>query len=119
MLPSNTYGGAVRPLAHARGSEIPSSRLPASYWLLLVFLLLLYANTPFVLPAAEVVRPAKVVAALAPLAFICETVFGKRELRFAWPEGGLLIGFLAAAALSCLTALWPGYAADGVADLAK
>ena len=49
---------------------------------------------------------------------ICDTgtLFGKRELRFAWPEGGLLIGFLAAAALSCLTALWPGYAADGVAD---
>lgn len=118
MLPSNTYGG-TRPLVYARGSEATSSAMTASYWLLLVFLLLLYANTPFVLPAAEVIRPAKMVAALALVALIAETVFGKRALRFAWPEGGLLIAFLAAAALSCLTALWPGYAADGVADLAK
>jgi O-antigen ligase len=92
---------------------------PASYLLLLVFLFLLYANTPFLLPAAEILRPAKLVAGLALLALIGEAMFGKRELRFAWPEGGLMIAFLAAAALSCLTALWPGYAAQGVADLAK
>ena len=71
------------------------------------------------LPAAEVLRPAKVVAGLALLALISETIFGNRKLVFAWPEGGLLIAFLAAAALSCVTALWPGYAADGVEDLAK
>jgi len=99
--------------AHVRAA------MPASYWLLLVFLLLLYANTPFVLPAAEIVRPAKLVAALGLLALMGETLFGRRHLRFAWPEGGLLIAFLAGAALSCLSALWPGYAADGVADLAK
>jgi putative inorganic carbon (hco3(-)) transporter len=33
--------------------------------------------------------------------------------------GRLLVAFVGAAAISCLTALWPGYAADGVADLAK
>jgi O-antigen ligase len=92
---------------------------PASYLLLLAFLFLLYANTPFLVPAAEILRPAKVVAGLALLALICETMFGQRELHFAWPEGGLLIAFLGAAALSCLTALWPGYAAEGVGDLAK
>jgi len=96
-----------------------ATAMPASYWLLLAFLFLVYANTPFLLPAAEVLRPAKVVAGLAILALIGETMFGKRELRFAWPEGGLLIAFLAAAALSCLTALWPGYAAQNVEDLAK
>src|SRR5580700_5965045 len=93
--------------------------MPASYWLLLIFLLLVYANTPFVLPAAEIVRPAKLVAGLALLTLIGETVFGQRQLRLAWPEGALLIGFVAAAALSCLTALWPRYAAEGVEDLAK
>jgi O-antigen ligase len=91
----------------------------ASYLLLLAFLFLVYANTPFLLPAAEVLRPAKVVAGLALLALIGETMTGRRKLRFAWPEGALLIAFLAAAALSCLTALWPGYAAQGVGDLAK
>jgi hypothetical protein len=93
--------------------------MPASYWLLLAFLLLIYANTPFIFPAAEVIRPAKLVAALVIVSLIGETVFGGSKLRFAWPEGGLLIAFLTAAGLSCLTALWPGYAADGVADLAK
>jgi O-antigen ligase len=87
--------------------------------LLLVFLFLLYANTPFLLPAAEVLRPAKVVAGLALLALVGETIFGRRELHFSWAEDGLLVAFLAAAAVSCLTALWPGYAVDGVADLAK
>jgi O-antigen ligase len=96
-----------------------ASALSASYWLLLVFLFLLYANTPFILPAAEVLRPAKVVAALALVALVGETLFGRKQLRLAWPEGGLLIAFVAAAALSCVTALWPGYAAEGVADLAK
>jgi O-antigen ligase len=97
----------------------PGLATPASYFLLLAFLFLLYANTPFLLPAAEILRPAKLVAGLALLALIGETMFGKRELHFAWPEGGLLIAFLGAAGLSCLTALWPGYAAEGVGDLAK
>jgi O-antigen ligase len=104
----------------ARGASLEAgTAVPASYLLLLAFLFLVYANTPFLLPAAEVLRPAKVVAGLALLALIGETMFGKRELRFAWPEGGLLIAFLAAAALSCLTALWPGYATQNVGDLAK
>jgi putative inorganic carbon (hco3(-)) transporter len=105
--------------APCRSSGEAAVRMPASYWLLLAFLLLVYANTPFVLPAAEILRPAKLVAALVLLTLIGETMFGQRKLLFAWPEGGLLIAFLAAAAFSCLTALWPGYAADGVADLAK
>jgi O-antigen ligase len=106
-------------LEEHRFSDPAATAMPASYWMLLAFLLLVYANTPFVLPAAEILRPAKLVAALVLLTLIGETMFGQRRLRFAWPEGGLLIAFLAAATLSCLTALWPGYAAEGVADLAK
>jgi len=105
--------------APRRSASQPGLATPASYLLLLAFLFLLYANTPFLLPAAEILRPAKLVAALALLALIGETMFGKRELHFAWPEGGLMIAFLGAAALSCLTALWPGYAVQGVGDLAK
>lgn len=104
--------------AHAAVSE-PAAPMRASYWLFLAFLLLVYANTPFLLPAAEVLRPAKVVALLALLSLIGETVMGHKQLEFAWPEGGLLIAFLGAAALSCLTALWPGYATENVGDLAK
>jgi O-antigen ligase len=46
-------------------------------------------------------------------------MFGKRTLGFAWPEGSLLLGFVTVAALSCLTALWPGYAAAALSDLVK
>lgn len=111
---------ASRSLLTARSLDVPAaSALSPSYWLLLVFLFLLYANTPFILPAAEILRPAKVVAALALMALIGETLFGQKRLRLAWPEGGLLIAFVGAAALSCVTALWPGYAAEAVADLGK
>lgn len=109
-----------RPRLRPRHLQAPAeTKLSASYWFLLAFLLLLYANTPFLVPAAEVLRPAKVVAGLALVALIGEAMFGNRTLRFAWPEGGLLVAFVAAAALSCLTALWPGYAVEGVSDLAK
>lgn len=103
------------------GAEVESTATAAhySYWLLLAFLGLLYANTPIVLPALEVLRPAAVVGGCALLALIGETVFAGRKLDLAWPEGAWLIAFLAGAALSCLTALWPGYAAHAVSDLAK
>jgi len=115
-------GGVDLPSRFApRGSagETAAAPMRAAYWLLLAFLFLLYANTPFLFPAAEVLRPAKAVAVLALLALIGGTVMGQKRLEFAWPEGGLLIAFLAAAALSCLTALWPGYATENTGDLAK
>jgi O-antigen ligase len=93
-------------------------RAPISYWLLLAFLVLLYANLPFVFPAAEVLRPAKVVAGAAILALVAETAMG-RKLYVGWPEGFLLLSFIGAAALSCVTALWPGYAAGFLSDLVK
>src|ERR1039458_1585440 len=92
---------------------------PASYWLLLMFLFLLYANLPFVLPVTEVLRPAKVVAGGALAALLAEALFGKRTLEFAWPERSLLLAFVAVAALSCLTALWPSYAVAALSDLVK
>src|ERR1017187_7361613 len=92
---------------------------PASYWLLLMFVFLLYANLPFVLPVTEVLRPAKIVAGGALAALLAEGMLGKRTLGFAWPEGSLLLGFVAVAALSCLTALWPRHAADALSDLVK
>ena len=91
---------------------------PISYWLLLVFLLLLYANLPFVLPATEAFRPAKVVAGAAIVALAMESIL-RQGFHLGWPEGPLLISFVGAAALSCVTALWPGYAADFLSDLIK
>jgi putative inorganic carbon (HCO3(-)) transporter len=102
----------------ARDPE-PITKTPLSYWLLIAFLVLLYANTPFILPAADIVHPAAVVGGGALLALLAETLFGGRSFVSAWPEGGILLAFLVGAALSCLTALWPGHAVDALSDLAK
>jgi len=102
-----------------RSAKGTGASAPASYWLLLIFLFLLYANLPFVLPVTEVLRPAKIVAGAALAALLAEAMFGKRTLGFAWPEGSLLAGFVAVAALSCLTALWPAYAVAALSDLVK
>src|SRR5438105_9599225 len=77
----------------AEGAVV-EARPPFSYWLLLAFLLLLYANLPFVLPATEAVRPAKVIGGAALLALLAESISGRRNLNFAWPEGMLLVAFL-------------------------
>jgi putative inorganic carbon (HCO3(-)) transporter len=92
---------------------------PASYWLLLAFLILLYANLPIVMPALDALHLAKVVAGAALVMLIAERAFTRKSLHLASPEGYLLLGFLGAAALSCLTALWPRLAAESVSDLVK
>ena len=82
-------------------------------------MLLLYANLPFVLPATDAVRPAKIVAVLCLAAMLGEILCGQRTFSFCLPEGGVLIVFLVAAAASCVTALWPNYAVEAVVDLVK
>lgn len=94
-----------------------AAKSPASYWLLLAFLFLLYANLPLVMPSLDALRPAKVVAGVALVALLAERAFARKSLDFAWPEGSLLLGFLGAAALSSLTALWPRMAAEAVSGL--
>jgi putative inorganic carbon (HCO3(-)) transporter len=96
-----------------------TTRTPASYWLLLAFLFLLYANLPIVMPALDALHLAKVVAGLALVMLLAERAFARESFEFAWPEGCLLLGFLGAAALSSVTALWPHLAADSVSDLLK
>lgn len=96
-----------------------TTRTPASYWLLLAFLFLLYANLPIVMPALDALHLAKVVGGLALVMLLAERAFARESFEFAWPEGCLLLGFLGAAALSSVTALWPHLAADSVSDLLK
>jgi O-antigen ligase len=116
----------IAPVRFFRASEVHVGERRAegngragSYWLLLVFVSLLYLNLPVFWPAVEMIHPAKIVAGLALITLLGETMFGRGAFEFGWPEGGLLIGFLGIAALSCTTALWPGYAVAAVSDLAK
>jgi O-antigen ligase len=112
------YAPAVCPIRF-RERSTAATGTPPSYWLLLVFLFLLYANLPFVLPVTEILRPAKVVAGAALVTLLAETLLGRRTLCFAWPEGSLLLFFVGVAAVSCLTALWPRQAAESLSDLVK
>ena len=96
-----------------------TSGLSLSYWMLLLFVLLLFLNLPLLVPALQVIRPAQLVAGATLATLLVETVFARKNLEFAWPEGGLLVAFLCAGALSCLTALWPRQAAEAVSDLVK
>jgi O-antigen ligase len=102
-----------------RFQEPRSARISIAYCLLLVFLTLLYSNLPLLMPALEVIRPAKLVAAGALVMLLAETVFARKSFEFAWPEGFLLLGFLGSAAISSLTALWVRQAVEALSDLTK
>jgi hypothetical protein len=80
---------------------------------------LLYANLPMMYPALDAVRPAKVIAGLGLAALVGEALTGRRRLVVPWPEGYLLLGFVIAAALSSIAALWPRLALESSLDLAK
>ncbi len=92
---------------------------PASYKLVLLFLVLLYSNLPLLVPALDVLRPAQLLAALALGTLLVERALSRTSLDPVWPDGLLLLAFLGAAALSCLTAIWLRLATEALADLAK
>jgi putative inorganic carbon (hco3(-)) transporter len=86
----------------------PSGFLP--FALLLVFLLLLFANLPLMFPALAALAPAQGVAVAALLLLFFERTVSRQPFRLVWPESHVLLAFLAVAGLSCLFALWTGYA---------
>src|SRR5262249_6775033 len=100
-------------------TEPPATGLAIPYTLLLLFLVLLYSNLPLLFPAFAAIRPALLTAVGALGMLAIETMLSGRIFEMAWPEGGLLLAFLAATGLSCFTALWPKQAVGAVMDLAK
>src|SRR3989442_2241438 len=102
-----------------RFSERPSGETILSYGLLLVFLLFLYANPALLFPALGDVHPTQLVAAAALGMLFIEKMAGRQSLNLVWPESHLILAFLGAAGLSCLTALWSRYALENLQDLAK
>jgi O-antigen ligase len=83
-----------------------------SYRLLLVFLLLLFANLPLLFPTVALVAPAQGVVIAALAALFIERAVSQQPLRLAWPESHLLLAFLGAAAVSSFSALWPKHAGE-------
>ena len=90
-----------------------------SYGLLLLFFLLLYSQLPLLVPALQAIRIVYVVGGAAVLTVFIERMLSQRGWEFVWPESHLLLAFLAAAALSCFTALWMHYAVDNTLDFIK
>ncbi|MBI4458509.1 MAG: O-antigen ligase family protein [Acidobacteria bacterium] len=90
-----------------------------SYRLLLLFFVLLYSQLPSLIPALAAIRLVYIVGAAAILTVVIERMVSRRGLEFVWPESHLLLGFVAAAALSCFSALWMHYAVDSTLDLLK
>ena len=103
----------------AEQSNSLARQTPISYWLLLVFLLLLYANLPFVSPPSEALHPAKLLAIAGVLALLNETFVQHKRFEVCWPDAGLLLAFFSAAVISCWTALWPKYAFEAASTLVK
>jgi O-antigen ligase len=112
-------GGETSPGLATLAMDPVVETVPPSYWILLAFVILLYANLPIVFPASEALHPAKLIAGAGILAVLHETFIRHKKFEISWPDAAFLLAFFGAAALSCLTALWPGYAFDAISNLLK
>ena len=70
-----------------------------SFKLLIGFFLLLYSSLPLMFPVLELVRPAQTLGGMALIVLLYEKAVARQSLCFAWPDGLLLAGFMAAAGL--------------------
>jgi len=90
-----------------------------AFKLLIVFLLILYSNIARVYKELDTLRPALVVAVAALFMLFLEMGQARRSFRLMWPQGILLIVFLAACLLSSFSAFWPKFALDRTSDFAR
>src|SRR5947199_148314 len=115
-----THSYGIRSRVQQLDSETPIAEGSGlSFKLLLVFLVLLYANLSLLVPMAEVVRPAQTIGGLALLLMIYEKLAAGQRIDLAPPDGWLLGGFVVAAGLSTFSAVWPAYAFDALMNLIK
>lgn len=98
--------------AESRVPPVASVSTPWSFKLLLAFLLLLYANLPFLVPGVAALAPAQTVGIAALALLFVERAVARRPFALSWPESHLLLGFLGVAVLSAFTSLWPAHALE-------
>src|SRR3989304_1398605 len=117
-IPAHVFGARYKTAPIRCGS--PAAEMGGfSFKLLIVFFFLLYSSLPLIFPVLELVRPAQMIGGLALIVLLYEKVGVRQGLGFVWRDGYLLVGFVAAAGLSVVGALWPGYAADAALNLVK
>ena len=117
-IPAHVFGARYKTAPMRCGS--PTEEMGGfSFKLLIAFFFLLYSSLPLMFPALEIVRPAQMIGGLALIVLLFEKVGMRQRLDFVWPDGYLLAGFVAAAGMSIVGAVWPGYAAEAVLTLVK
>jgi O-antigen ligase len=84
-----------------------------------LFLVTLYSQIGLRVPGLEALRPAYIIGGLAIFALLIDRLLTRRGLELVWPESYLLLALAGAAGLSCVGALWTGYAVANTADLLK
>lgn len=95
----------------------PDRGLP--YLMLLLFFVAMYGVVGETVPAVAPLRPALTLALGAVALMVMSRAMSGRPFVLPWPEGHAFVGFLAAAAVSSFTALWPRFAVSATIELAK
>ena len=90
-----------------------------AFKLLIVFLLILYSQIAFAYKELDALRPALVIALSAIFMLVVELSQARQNFRFMWPQGALLIAFLAVCFVSSFSAFWPRFAFEKTTDFAK
>ncbi len=118
LIPAHPFGARYK-AAQIRG-DAPAAEIGGfSFKLLIAFFFLLYSSLPLMFPVLEIVRPAQIIGGLALVVLLYEKIAARQRLDLISPDGYLLVGFVAAAGLSVIGALWPSYAFDAALNLVK
>jgi len=122
MEQSVEYQLPVRP-ARRWAREVPLIVLgegpKISFRLLLFFLLFLYSSIAVIYKNLEAYRPAATIAVAAILMMVIEISHARRKFHLMWPQGLLLVAFLALAFVSSFDAMWPRFAFERTSEFAK
>src|SRR5580765_474438 len=89
------------------------------FFLLLIFILMLFANPALLVPSLESVRPVQLTGISAMAILLMQKTISRDRVRLVWPESPLMIALISAMAVSCVGAFWPGLAFDTTLDFLK
>jgi len=104
--------------------EVPTTATPGegpriAFKLLLGFLLLLYSSVAVIYKSLEPFRPVALMAVAAIFMMFVELGQARRRFQLMWPQGFLLLAFVALAFIASFDAMWARLAFDRTGDLAK
>jgi O-antigen ligase len=89
------------------------------FFLLLLFILMLFANPALLVPSLESVRPAQLTGISAMAILLMQKTVSRDGIRLVWPESPLMLGLVSAMAVSCVGAFWPHLAFEATLDFLK